>query len=323
MARISSLDYSNLTPFEQNIAKRVIPFYGFMKQNLVNQLNTFSKSPGTLVNQQTFLKDLGKSLSDKGMTEEDWNALPDWMKTGMSIAMGKNGNNVDILTGFGDTTSAVNDFIGSNPQETVKKLLSSSNPLVKMPIELGTGQNLFTGKSIQDSTDASRYKDYPEAVKNFIGYKELKGTKSDGTQYTTYKADPDKIYMLENLPFLSPANTMVKRIDDTLQDPKYLINLLSGGRIYSKDLVRESAAREKELKNKLNTNLENMGLVSPAQGVAFSKSSFENYPGLLEYLMKNFGYKKPKTQTAAQTKKKADTKVKNEAFLEQILSQNN
>lgn len=322
LARGASLDYSNLTTFERNVMKRIIPFYSFLRQNLEHQLNTFMNHPARIVTQQKFLKDLGDSMSINEMSEEDWQALPEWMRTGLSVATGRKGNKVDILTGFGDPTSAVNDVIGNNPVDTIKNLLGSSSPLIKTPIELATGKNLFTGSDINENTDGRRYKDYPKWVKDMIGYKEIKSQKSDGTEYTVYRIDPEKAYALENTPVISPYNTFAKRVSDVAGsegDPKFLINMLSGGRIYSKDLDAEKAKKEREELNQLNQDLVKLGIALPQQGVRINPTLSKNYPELAQ-ILSQMGYN-PKQATPVERQKRSQKKDTQDQYVKEILNQ--
>jgi hypothetical protein len=321
-ARASSLDYSNLTPFEKNVMKRVIPFYSFARQNIEHQLNTFMSKPGVILGQQKFLNNLGKSMGVSDMSEEDWNALPDWMKTGLSVVTGKNGRKVDVLTGFGDPTSAVNDTASLDPKTFLTNILSMASPAAKIPLEQATGQNFFTGQAIDENGDGTRYKDYPEAVKQFLNFKEIQHAKADGTKYTSYHVDPQKAYLLENLPILAPYNTMTKRVLDVAGkggDAKYLTNILTGGRIYSKDLDVEQAKKDKVNVEKLDKILTEFGLANPKKGVSLSGATIkDNYPELYKYL-NELGYN-TKSSTPAKQQASKDKTQQQRDYIKELLN---
>jgi hypothetical protein len=284
------------------------------------QLKTFADKPGVIAAQQKFLNNLGDALSNGEMTEEDYATLPDWMRTGVSIVMGKKGSVVDVLTQFGDPTTAIDDVVGGTGKETILNLLKAASPAIKMPFEIGTGVNLFTGSQISENTDGSRYKDYPQWVKDYIGYRELKGVRADGSEYINYRVDPQKTYYLENTPIVAPYNTMLKRIHDVTGsdgDRKYLINILSGGRLYEKDLEREKAVKEKKETEEMNTRLIDFGIAQPRSGVYLNPSLAKNYPELAALLNELGNQPKPTTQSERQ--KRSETRAKQDEYINQLM----
>jgi hypothetical protein len=189
-----------------------------------------------------------------------------------------------------------------------------------MPLEIGTGTSFFTGRPIEEGGDGRRYKDYPEAIKEWLGYRETKGRRATGEVYTNYHVDPMKAYLLESSPIVSPYNTMAKRILDVAGEdgsPMYLLNLISGGRVYEKDLDRLMSAKEREENTALNELLIDYGIAQPRSGVYVNPSIDMNQPQLLE-LLKELGYNyKPKTDEDRQkAQKKAEEK---QATLQELL----
>lgn len=296
LARLSSLDYNNLTSFEKNVMKRVIPFYSFFRQNLELQLHVLNTKPGRMAMQQKTLNNIKKVLEDNGATDEDYALLPDWMKEGMGFIMGKKGRDVNVLTGFGDPTSAINDYIGTTPKETITNILSNTAPPIKMAIEIGTGKNMFTGDNIEDDTNGFRYKDYPDWVKKLIGFDSLERVSKTGEKYTTYTADPMAKYLLENLPIVAPWNTIAKRGIESADDPVKMLNLLSGVRIYEKNLDQLQMTRDREVSDELGKLLTDLGVTSERKGVYLDSNLDVNHPEVVQ-LLSSMGYnRKVKTQ---------------------------
>lgn len=261
IARQSSLDYSAMTPFERNVMKRVVPFYGFMRQNLEHQLKTFVSNPRALNIKRKFFDNIRKSLGSE-LSDEEYDTLPDWMKEGMHIVMGRKDNTVDILTGLGDPSEAINDLVSLNPKRQVMNLLRSSSPMLKIPTELATGQDFFREAPISENKSGSRYSEYPEILKNVLGYKETEYTTKEGEKKLRKELDPIRAYLLENLPLIAPTNTMAKRVIESTKDPKYLINILSGGRIYEQDLDLAKYYKDKELQETIQDLLIQSGIGS-------------------------------------------------------------
>ena len=273
IARLSSLDYSNLTAFERNVMKRIVPFYSFMRQNLELQLNVLSKSPGMFVGQQKFFNNIKTVLEDSNATKEDYDTLPDWMKTGITAITGKEGPIADVLTGFGDPQSQFAD--------SLSKPLSSLGPLMKLPLEMTTGVEAFTGMKIDERKSGERYSKMPEALKDFLDYREVKRTKKDGTEFTEKTVDGRKVYLLQSVPLLSPLLTATKRGQEAQADPKYLLNLLSGGRIYETNLDTEKLRREREVLQALQQQLEAKGLGKTSENFYIPKEEAQMLAELL------------------------------------------
>lgn len=76
--REALFDYTLLTPFERNTMKRAVPFYTFMKNNLVFQSKNILQNP----NQYAKLLRGYKHWAE-GMTDMDINELPDYMTNNM------------------------------------------------------------------------------------------------------------------------------------------------------------------------------------------------------------------------------------------------
>jgi hypothetical protein len=277
LTRLSAFDYENLTQFEKNVMRRVIPFYSFLRQNLEHKLTQLNKTPGRILAQDKFLNNVQSGISDSELSDEDMAALPDWMKQGPFAVFkkgGKDSQDVNVFTGLGDSLSALNSTFGRNTKETLENLLSSSNPLAKMPIEVATNKNTFTGQEITGRVPGERYRDLPESVKNFLGYKEVQreikdkktGKKKKITEITI---DGEKAYLMGNIPLVSPTMTFTKRAQDTTRDPsvEMLMNMFSGGKVYSKNLEVEAERRKREQVNELRDLL-------IAKGVGKESTSF-------------------------------------------------
>ena len=132
-------DYSDLTDFEQNIMKRVIPFYTFMRKNIPMELEAMLNTPSIFRNINYGIDEIQNM--DKNTVPE--NKRNEWRQDYIEIPYSRN------LT---DTS----ENIGINPQFPyqqldrldVDKLIGSTSPLIKMPLEAYTGSYAYTGMDI-------------------------------------------------------------------------------------------------------------------------------------------------------------------------------
>ena len=134
-------DPSDLTDFEKNTMKKIMPFYTFTKKNLAFQIDNLSRNGSQY---SKLLRSYDKLLeSATGDNEEN---VSDWLKNNLYIpipSLDEDGSYRVIraslpLGSFIDTT---NDPLGT--------IVSSASPLIKMPFELATNTNAFTGNEIE------------------------------------------------------------------------------------------------------------------------------------------------------------------------------
>ena len=134
-------DYSDLTDFEQNVMKRVIPFYTFMRNNIPLQLENMANSPAKY---QRML-DFYNSAEDLN-SEREQKLKPSYLDGMLSI-----GNNrfLNLPNPVFELESLI------NPKDFVQGL----NPMIKTPIELLMNKQMYSGY------DISKYDKTGEKVK--------------------------------------------------------------------------------------------------------------------------------------------------------------
>ena len=244
--RRTLFDYSDLTPTERGVFKRVVPFYTYMRKNFEFHLNNYAKRPG----KYTTFNHLVQNVKNMGaeMSPEEWDAMPEWMKGGMAMAMGRKGDEAKILTGFGLPTEAVTNLLGGEkgPRGAFKEMLSSMSPALKVPLELATGKLFFSDKPIIEERYGGRYRDMPAPIKKLLGYREKTVRRKGKKPSTQETVDPYRAYLLSNAPMVAPFLTQYKRILEAKRDPVNLVNLLSGGRIYTRNIEQEKESRKRE-----------------------------------------------------------------------------
>ena len=134
-------DPKDLTKFERNWMKRAMPFYTFTKKNLAFQFENLSKNASQY---SKLIRGYDRLLD--AATDNNSENVSDWLKDNLYIpipSIGKDGS-YKVIRGslpFGNLIDTI-----ENP---ISNFVNLSSPLVKMPTELVTNKNSFTGREIE------------------------------------------------------------------------------------------------------------------------------------------------------------------------------
>lgn len=129
----------SFTRFERTVLKRLIPFYSFHRKVIPEIVKTLMEKPGGRVAQ---------TIRATNQPRSGDSFMPDYVSEGAAIPMGDG----RYVTGFGLMHEALNDVVGIKPSvsgtvtRTAQKLGSMMNPLAKLPVEIMSGVNLYTGR---------------------------------------------------------------------------------------------------------------------------------------------------------------------------------
>lgn len=133
-------DPTDLTAFEQNTMKNVIPFYNYAKKNLAFQISNMGDN---LQNYNKLMKTYNSLKSSYG---DDYDNMADYFKDNMYIpipGIDKDGNYTFIRTQL-----PVADLIDFT-NDPLDALVNKSNPFVKGLYETVSNRNTFTGADIE------------------------------------------------------------------------------------------------------------------------------------------------------------------------------
>ena len=134
-------DASELTGFEKDVMKKMIPFYTFAKKNLAFQIDNIGRH-GKQYNQLIKgYNSLWNNATDGGEENVD-----EWLKNNFYLpipALREDGSYTVIKTTlpFGELVELIDD--------PASKLTSSVAPIFKMPAELAINKNTFTGADLE------------------------------------------------------------------------------------------------------------------------------------------------------------------------------
>jgi hypothetical protein len=142
----SQFNYTKLSQFEKNVAKRVVPFWAWTRNSLPHTMVKLAESPGGPTAQ---------ALRAVNVSQEDPTSYtPSFLKEKMGIAVGeKTQEGQTYLTGLGLPFEDLNKiaFRDGVPQatRTAERLVADAHPLIKAAMESVSGKQLYTGRDLK------------------------------------------------------------------------------------------------------------------------------------------------------------------------------
>lgn len=135
MSKAAHVDYTNLTAFEREVMRRLVPFYSWVSRNLPNQLRELITNPGGLTGQAV----------KASATAQGKEPVPDYLGTGSILNLGKTAaGNQRYVSGLGLPFEDLGNLMGGG------RMFGQFNPLLKYGIEQMTGQQLHSGRQLSD-----------------------------------------------------------------------------------------------------------------------------------------------------------------------------
>lgn len=156
-------DYGDLTKWEVNIARRVMPFYTFPRKALPRVLEAAATRPYTLAKYPLLAKMTTQySLAKLNLTNKDYEeiqkVLPDYMKQGSYILMPYRDENNDLR--FFDWTYIIPWGTLAEIQERGPLDIFYTNPLVQLVGDVKRNKSSWTDKEIWKETDTQEEKTF-------------------------------------------------------------------------------------------------------------------------------------------------------------------
>ena len=137
-------DYSDLTQAEKNIMKRIIPFYSFMRKNIPLMLEQMLEQPNTFNNLNKAFTEIEKMNpdyvpeNDRNEYRQDYIQFPfdvDGKQYGISDQLPY--TQLDRVFSLKSTDNI--------PVPLPRQLMGQTSPVLKLPFELITGENAYSG----------------------------------------------------------------------------------------------------------------------------------------------------------------------------------
>jgi hypothetical protein len=206
---------AKFTPFEQNVMRRLVPFWGYQKYVYPQQLGFLAQHPGGLAAQGIRA---ANAVRGDGF-------LPDYLSGGLAVPLGQEDDGTQrFLTKLDMPWESPLGIVkpGANANATVANtgmnVLSQTNPIIKMILEGATNKQFLTGRDLDNL------------------YGGVTG-----------------IAALDNVLYNSPASRAVTTARQLLDPRKYEtpgsaagvpVNLLTGARVADVDMDRQRTFAE-------------------------------------------------------------------------------
>src|SRR3989339_1920952 len=252
-----------LAPFEQNIMKRLLPFYRWTRGNIPLQLEQIVKQPGKYASLGKFVDNL---QVDKEKAKEEFQYLPPYMREGLPVRLGEKNGFSQYLYGLGLPVEDINRLYKGSPRRTLASMVGELSPILKYPIEAATGQNLFTGEPIKEG---SRVYPFVNAVPGLRDWLEVNEHK-DKSGNVSYRGNAYKLHFLNTAlgRFYTTAGKLSD--DNTSGVVKFLYGLV-GAKAKSVDMEKEKFWRDRDIQDRLEETLESRGLINRFDSVYVPK----------------------------------------------------
>jgi len=269
LAERAGFDYRALTQFESQIMKRIIPFYSFTRKNVELQLRTLGENPQRINQILSFFSNMGDRP-----TETEKKSLPEYLQNSIGIKLADLPNGIkQYISSFGTPVEQFANLVNGNP---ILQTISTMNPLLKVPIELGIGKDSFRQKDLKDVYDASEYGSMPKIIQNMLDImpvqkdileKQPNGKLKKIGERTQYIADPVKLLIARSL-FTSRGVTYLDQVfGGKLEGLVKLLKVTTGIKPVPIDLQMQQSLNESKQKQELTSLLTKKGGLLKYQNV--------------------------------------------------------
>ena len=146
------VDYSDLTQFEKQAMRRLIPFYTFSRKMAEQTTRQILERQGGAP-----LFSVAGSIKAIESMRNPGELVPDYVAETASIPLGEDSKgNKNFITGFGLAFEDPVSFLGKGLRGAGLELLSRTHPLLKAPLEYSTGELFFQagpegGRNLSDA----------------------------------------------------------------------------------------------------------------------------------------------------------------------------
>ena len=262
--RYSLFDPNELSKFEKQYVKRLIPFYTFTKKNMIFQAKTIFDNPNTFYRLRKWEDKKWDIFDLVDEDVEEYKRESGWIP----IFRFKDGKYISIKANM--PSSELDEFL----KDPLNKTLGSFAPAIRAPFEIASNYQLFTGRPVQEfAGQESRLRaELKEVFPNLPSWAEIPGGRLGE-------------YMLSQSGLDTPLNALVRtptaawELMNTPQDPmgdsfQTTVDTLAGGPLRSIIGIGDPA------QSRLNLDYQNRDLL--ADKIRYYKQQGVDVPTITE-----------------------------------------
>lgn len=241
---------------EQQVLRRIIPFYVWIRNNVPLQIESLYKQTGKFAR-------FFRGVSTAGPSWDERELLPEWQRDEILMNVPeyfaqKFRENPEQKI-FVSVNVPVADALS---QMDYKRFFSAINPLVRVPLEMIFNKQLFFGNQIwnpdlpteqQTSKAYPILKELPAPLQDFINFKEFQKFNSVTGQWEIrYEADAKKLYILRTA--LAGISRFYWETGKSLEEKEFFASLwdfMSPVRIRKVDMKEQEYWQYRDKKSKL------------------------------------------------------------------------
>lgn len=244
-------DYTNLSVFEKNVMKRLIPFYTFTRKNLELQVTQLAKQPGKLATQAKIFSSISDLLAGGQLSDEERKNLPQFLQEGLGIVYKRDGKDVTVINSLGLPVEQI--FSNLKPNA----ILGSMSPVIAVPLQVAIGKHFFFDRDLEDVNDATAYQKAPQAIKDYIGFT-VRKNKDGSDRYIAL--NPTRLFILNNIPPSSRVVSTIGQLEaQNVSGKLKVLRQLTGIKPYGEDLELQAQIKEKAMFRNLQDMLDTSG----------------------------------------------------------------
>lgn len=169
-------DYGDLTPFEQNVMRRVVPFYTWQRRMMPVILENLLVNPGKMAVPTKVMRDMsaasGFPVYDENKSFPQVEAVvPQWMRYNMMWPQGHHGENVVYADPGNPFHDMFKQTLAPALSQPIKTFMAQTTPFARVPLELSTGRQFFgsgTGIPINEG-EKTLYADTQLPILSILG----------------------------------------------------------------------------------------------------------------------------------------------------------
>jgi hypothetical protein len=135
------IDYADMTPFEKNVMKRVIPFYAWQRKNIPLQLEALLSQPGKVSSIGKFINN-AKGLAEDTGVNTSINDAPAWLKLAGGIPISDAGPRGTFFVPNVLPTMDLGNYLEGGTKGMWNNVLRQLSPFAKVPIESAYGKTV-------------------------------------------------------------------------------------------------------------------------------------------------------------------------------------